>query len=78
MRSTPPATAANCHNERNDEAKNGPALLGVYKKPELHSGAPANDERITATILHGHGMMPAQPNIDPDDLAALLAYLKTV
>ncbi len=67
-----------CHNEREDEAKRGPSLAGVYKKPYLHSGAPANDERITATVLHGHGMMPAQPNIDPDDLAAILAYLHTV
>ncbi len=67
-----------CHYERVDQAKNGPALVGVYKKPYLHSGAPANDERIAATILHGHGLMPAQPNIDPDDLAALLAYLHTV
>ena len=67
-----------CHYERVDQAKNGPALVSLYKKPSLHSGAPANDERITATILHGHGLMPAQPNIDPEDLAALLAYLRTV
>lgn len=67
-----------CHNERTDDDKRGPALAGVFKKPYLHSGAPANDERVTATVLHGHGMMPAQPNIDPDALAALLAYLHTV
>ncbi len=69
---------ANCHYERVDEAKNGPALVGLFKKPYLHSGAPATDERVTATILHGHGLMPAQPDLDPDALAALLAYLHTV
>ncbi len=67
-----------CHNERIDQAKNGPSLAGVFKKPSLPSGAPANDERVTATILHGHGLMPAQPNLDPETLADLLAYLHTV
>ncbi len=67
-----------CHNERVDEAKRGPALAGVFKKTYLHSGAPANDQRVTATVLHGHGLMPAQPDLDPDALAALLAYLHTV
>ena len=71
-----------CHNERTGDAKNGPSLLGVYKKPYLPSGAPANDDRISNTILHGHGLMPAQPNLDPnldpDTLRALLAYLHTV
>lgn len=67
-----------CHNERVDEAKRGPSLAGVYKKHYLPSGAPANDDRISNTVLHGHGLMPAQPDIDPDSLAALLAYLRTV
>ena len=69
---------AACHYERFDAPKNGPTLVGLYKKPYLHSGAPANDERVTATILQGHGLMPAQPSIDPDELASLLAYLHTV
>lgn len=72
------ARCANCHYERTDEAKNGPALNGLFKKPYLHSGAPATDARIAATVLHGHGLMPAQPDIDPDALQALLAYLHTV
>lgn len=67
-----------CHYERTDESKQGPSLVGIFKKPSLHSGAPANDERVTYTILHGHGLMPAQPNLDPDTLSALLAYLHTV
>lgn len=50
----------------------------MYKKPYLHSGAPANNDRVTATILHGHNLMPAQPNIDSEDLNDLLAYLHTL
>lgn len=67
-----------CHYERTDKAKNGPSLAGLFKKTYLPSGAPANDDRVSNTILHGRGLMPAQPNIDPDELASLLAYLHTV
>ncbi len=72
------ARCAVCHYERTDQARQGPALVGLYKKTYLPSGAPANDDRIANTILHGHGLMPAQPNLDPDALNALLAYLHTV
>lgn len=67
-----------CHYERKDEDNKGPSLAGVFKKRYLHSGAPATDERVRATVLHGHGLMPAQPDIDPDALQSLLAYLHTV
>lgn len=68
---------AQCHYDRVDEPRNGPALRGIYKKPALPSGAPANDERVTATILHGRNLMPTQP-LDPQDLDDLLAYLHTL
>jgi mono/diheme cytochrome c family protein len=67
-----------CHYDRRDDSLHGPSLISIYKKPYLHSGAPANDERVTATILHGHNLMPAQPNIDPGELDDLLAYLHTL
>ena len=67
-----------CHYERVSRARNGPALSGVFKKTYLPSGAPADDDRVAATVLHGHGLMPAQSTIDPDELVALLAYLHTV
>ncbi len=67
-----------CHYERFNAPKNGPSLDGVFQKTYLPSGAPANDERVTDTILHGHGLMPAQPYLDGDSMTALLAYLHTV
>jgi mono/diheme cytochrome c family protein len=67
-----------CHYDRKDKPLNGPALVGIFQKPYLHSGAPANDERVTATILHGRNMMPAQPYLDADDITDLLAYLHTL
>ena len=66
-----------CHYDRQDEMLHGPALIGIFKKPYLHSGAPANDARVTTTILHGRGLMPAQ-NVDDADLADLLSYLHTL
>jgi mono/diheme cytochrome c family protein len=72
------AHCAQCHNDRTDGSLHGPSMLGVFKKPYLHSGAPANDERVTTTILHGHGLMPAQPDMDPQDLDDLLAYLHSL
>jgi mono/diheme cytochrome c family protein len=68
-----------CHYDRRDKPLHGPPMLGVFKRPTLPSGAPANDERVTATILHGHGLMPALGDrMDQQDLDDLLAYLHTL
>jgi mono/diheme cytochrome c family protein len=68
-----------CHSDRTEAKLVGPALVGIYKKPYLPSGAAATDERVSATILHGRGMMPAQGNVlDTQDLSDLLAYLHTL
>ena len=73
------AHCAICHNDRKDAPLNGPSMVGVFKKRYLPSGAPANDERVSATILHGRNMMPAQGNVlDQQDLEDLLAYLHTL
>jgi mono/diheme cytochrome c family protein len=72
------AHCAVCHYDRVSKDLHGPSLLGVFKKPYLHSGAPANDERVSETVLHGRTLMPAQPQTDPQDLQDLLAYLHTL
>ena len=72
------AHCAQCHYDRESGSLHGPSLLGIYQEPYLHSGAPANDDRVTATILHGHGLMPGQPTMDPADVQDLLAYLHTL
>jgi mono/diheme cytochrome c family protein len=72
------AHCGQCHYDRTSGSLHGPSLLGVFKKQYLPSGAPANDERVSATILHGRTLMPAQPDMDPQDLGDLLAYLHTL
>lgn len=68
-----------CHYDRQDGPLQGPSLLSVYKKPYLPSGAPANDERVTNTILHGRNHMPPfAGRISDDELTDLLAYLHTL
>lgn len=69
---------AQCHYDRQTGPLHGPSLLGVMQKPYLPSGAPANDERVTATIRHGRNLMPAQPDLDDQEVADLLAYLHTL
>jgi mono/diheme cytochrome c family protein len=66
-----------CHYDRVDRPLHGPAMAGLYKRPALPSGAPANDERVTAVIEHGRNMMPAIA-VAPGDLNDLLAYLHTI
>ena len=73
------AQCAQCHYDRVDKPRNGPSLRSVFKKPSLHSGAAATDERVTDTVLHGHGLMPAMGDrVDEQQMAELLAYLHTL
>lgn len=72
------AHCAACHYDRKSDPLHGPSLSGVLQKKYLPSGAPANDDRINATIQRGRGMMPAQPNLDSQEIEDLLAYLHTL
>jgi mono/diheme cytochrome c family protein len=72
-------TCRTCHSDRISQPLYGPALRGVFKKKYLPSGAPANDDRVTATIINGYGVMPSQGrNLSQQDLDDLMAYLHTL
>ncbi len=71
------ARCAGCHYDRVSGELHGPSLKGIFKQTYLPSGAPANDDRVIATVEHGRGMMPAV-RIDESDLSDLLAYLHTL
>ncbi|MDE3187933.1 MAG: cytochrome c [Acidobacteriota bacterium] len=68
---------ARCHYPTTTAGLHGPGLQALTKLPSMPSGAPPTDERITTTILHGHGTMPGTLITD-DQLADLLAYLHTL
>ncbi|MDR3764083.1 MAG: cytochrome c [Acidobacteriota bacterium] len=70
---------ARCHQPYSSRGLHGPSLQGVYKKEFLPSGRPANDQRITETILHGRDKMPAfGDSLTTEQIDTLLSYLKTL
>jgi mono/diheme cytochrome c family protein len=70
---------SSCHYADSEKGLNGPGLEGLFRKPYLPSGLVANDTRVTAVILRGRNMMPAQGDTLTDQqLSDLLAYLHTL
>jgi mono/diheme cytochrome c family protein len=70
---------SSCHSADTEKGMNGPGLEGLFRKPYLHSGMAANDDRVTAVIVRGRNMMPALGNTLTDQqLANLMAYLHTL
>ncbi|HTX76387.1 MAG TPA: cytochrome c [Terracidiphilus sp.] len=66
-----------CHYPTSTRGGKGPGLQAITKVRAMPSGAPPTDERLTAVILHGRGMMPATA-VDDQQLQDLLAYLHTL
>ena len=68
-----------CHNAHSVPGENGPSLKGLFRKPFLPSGLPANERFVRQTILGGRNMMPASGSaLTPQQLDDLLAYLHTL
>jgi len=68
---------ARCHSPTSTRSIHGPGLQALTKLKSMPSGAPPTEEMLTDIILHGHGMMPANP-LTADQLKDLLAYLHTL
>jgi mono/diheme cytochrome c family protein len=72
-------SCAQCHRAYSDDKLNGPSLQGVFKKPAMPSGIPANDDRVRETIELGRAKMPGFRNLFEDDqVDDLIAYLHTL
>lgn len=68
-----------CHAHNTDEKKMGPSLKGLYKKPKMANGKAANDANVLEVINKGSNGMPGFEEIlEKDEVADLLAYLKTL
>lgn len=68
-----------CHEAYISGGSKGPSLMGVFKKKELPSGAPANDERAGEVILRGRSKMPGfSDRLTPEQVQDILAYLHTL
>ena len=66
-----------CHYPTTTKGLKGPGLQAITKVKAMPSGAPPTDERLTYTIIHGRGMMPATQLTD-DQLSDLMAYLHSL
>ena len=70
---------ARCHEAYSSSNLQGPSLEHIFKKQYLHSGLPANDDRVTEVVQYGKSKMPAFGNVlTPQQVKDLLAYLHTL
>jgi cytochrome c len=66
-----------CHSMETDEKKVGPSLKGLFKRPKLANGRPANETNIRLVIRQGGNGMPAFDRIlSSGELERLIAFLK--
>lgn len=67
-----------CHNRYTIQAQTGAVpLKDLYKRPQLVSGQPVNDQTVAEKIRHGGPAMPAyRYSLSDADLADLLSYLR--
>lgn len=72
-------TCAQCHYPDSEKPLAGPGLAGVFDKKFLPSGAPASDERVHETILHGRRNMPGYSQVFTESqIDDIIAYLHTL
>ncbi len=70
---------AMCHEAYSSRALRGPSLEGLFKKPFMPSGTPANDERVHEVINLGRSKMPSFGRVlNQQQIDDLLAYLHTL
>lgn len=70
---------AECHAAYSSHVYKGPSLQGIFKKPYLKTGAPANDERVEDIVEVGHNKMPAYGRVlTQQQIQDVIAYLHTL
>ena len=68
-----------CHYVDRDQTKIGPGLKGVLTKASLPaSGRPATLDNVRSQLKSPVGKMPAFASLSEQEIADLLAYLKTL
>lgn len=69
----------NCHAPQDGSLRRGPDLTGLYGRaltPAMRQ--PVTDANLSSHIQQGGPRMPPFPWLDQAEIAALLAYLKTI
>jgi len=74
-------SCCSCHNGRTSgTAKTPPNLAGIFRRPQLPSGAPATDEQVRSTILSGRSdIMPSfKGALSDEQISDITRYLHSV
>ncbi len=73
------ANCLSCHHADSQEKKLGPGMKDLFKKERLpHSGLPVTVENIKRQLTRPALTMPSFPRLTDQELADLIAYLKTL
>jgi cytochrome c len=68
-----------CHYDQSEAQKIGPGLKGIYARGKFAGGKKVDDAAMTAWIVKGgEDMPPLKGTLKPEDLRALLSYLRTL
>lgn len=68
-----------CHYDRSEAQKMGPGLKGIYARGKFANGKKVDDAGMTAWIREGgEDMPPMEDTLEPEEIRALVAYLKTL
>jgi cytochrome c2 len=68
-----------CHWADKTDKRIGPGLKGVFKRAKLFDDRPVNEANVRDLILKGGGKMVGfEDSLDPKQVDALIAYLKTL
>jgi cytochrome c len=68
-----------CHYDRSEAQKMGPGLKGIYARGKFADGKKVNDAAMTAWIREGgKDMPPMKDTLQPAEIRALVASLKTL
>lgn len=73
------AHCSGCHYHDRRDTKVGPGLLGLFKRSRLpDSGLPVSEEAVRSQIINGGKKMPPFKHLKPEELEAIIDYLKTL
>ncbi len=68
-----------CHHAYSSGALKGPSLQGLFKRPYMKNGMPANDERVRNIVVYGRSKMPAYGrSLSDEQIDELMSYLHTL
>lgn len=73
------AKCLSCHYPDSEDKKLGPGLKDLFKKEKLpHTGRPATEENVKEQLIRPALVMPSFTKLTELEMAALIAFLKTL